>query len=241
MVVAMNIVNVSGYKFLRIYDIFMQRENLYEALGSLGVLGKIMLSAEGINLMLAGTRQQIDAFYAYMKQDSRYADMAFKESFSNEMPFDRLRIKYKQHIVPSPIPVDPEAGLPGMLPAKDLKTWLDEGREITILDTRNTYEIEEGAFDKAIHFDLDNFREIYDHLKACPEDMKKKPLVMYCTGGIRCEKGAPLAMEAGFEEVYQLEGGILKYFEEIGQEHYHGKCFVFDERETVSPKDIQGQ
>ena len=119
--------------------------------------------------------------------------------------------------------------------AKELKRWLDEGRPVTLLDTRNDYEVKLGTFKGAIDPDIKTFRGFPDAVRKLPEELKDQPVVMFCTGGIRCEKAGPFMEMEGFKHIYQLDGGILKYFEECGGDHYDGDCFVFDQRVGVDP------
>ena len=229
-----SVINISGYKFVRIYDTKALRVALRERLGALGLKGSIVLSPEGVNVMLAGDRDQIEGYYKLMQQDSRFADMVFKESPSQSQPFQRLTLKCKQHIVPADYQVDPAQRTGEYIEPQTLKAWLDEGREVVLLDTRNDYEIEHGTFVGAKDFHLKQFSE-FSHKAQQAQEMKDKTVVMFCTGGIRCEKASVLALDAGFKEVYQLDGGILKYFETCGDAHYQGDCFVFDERVAVKP------
>ena len=121
---------------------------------------------------------------------------------------------------------------PSITPA-ELKRWYEMGTDFVIIDTRNDYELEAGKFENALDIHLHEFKEFPDKIAPLPDTVKQKPVVLYCTGGIRCEKAAPLAQLAGFKEVYQLEGGILDYFKECGRDFFEGDCFVFDERRTV--------
>ncbi|MGC4004008.1 MAG: rhodanese-like domain-containing protein [Pirellulales bacterium] len=117
----------------------------------------------------------------------------------------------------------------------ELKTWLDEGRTVTLLDTRNEYEVKLGTFESATTLGIDRFRDFPRAVEALPEELKERPIVMFCTGGIRCEKAGPFMERQGFRNILQLDGGILKYFEECGGSHYRGECFVFDQRVGVDP------
>ena len=158
-----------------------------------------------------------------------FESIRFHETYSEFVPFQRLKVKLKKEIItirhPNTTP-DAEHRAPSISP-EELKQWLDEKRDITLLDTRNEYEISEGAFENAVNPHIQHFTE----LAGAVENLdKKKPMVMYCTGGIRCEKAALLLQEQGFENVYQLDGGILGYFAKVGGAHYEGRCFVFDER-----------
>ncbi len=147
-----------------------------------------------------------------------------------------MLVKIKKEIIAFGInSVDPIQRTSPKLKAAQLKQWLDEGRKVHLLDVRNDYEYDLGTFDNAIKMGLDHFREFPEAVARLPEDMKHEPVVMFCTGGIRCEKAGPFMEQAGFEQIYQLDGGILKYFEEVGGNHYHGECFVFDQRVAVDP------
>jgi UPF0176 protein len=145
-------------------------------------------------------------------------------------------VKIKKEIIAFGVEgIDPARRPTAKLPARTLKQWLDEGRPITLLDTRNDYEVRMGTFRGALPAHIDHFREFPDAVKRLPEELKDRPIVMFCTGGIRCEKAGPLMEREGFKHVHQLEGGILKYFEECGSAHYDGECFVFDRRVGVDP------
>lgn len=233
---ATNIINISTYKFVCIYDTHALRQAFRDVCGGLALKGTIIVSPEGINIGVAGTEDAIAVLENFLRNDTRLSDMVFKRSSSTEMPFERFVVKRKGHIVPTAIAVEAVEGTGTHLSAQTLKQWLDEGREFTLLDTRNDYEIEQGTFERAENFNLRNFKEIYAALDDCDEATKAKPMVMFCTGGIRCEKGLPLALRAGFKEVYQLDGGILRYLEECGAAHYQGGCYVFDQREAVDER-----
>jgi predicted sulfurtransferase len=145
-----------------------------------------------------------------------------------------MLVKVKKEIIPLGLPsVRPREKTGARLAPRELKRWLDEKRDMVLLDTRNDYEIDHGTFETAMSLRLDHFREFPERLAEVPAELRDKPLVMFCTGGIRCEKASVVAMAQGFREVYQLDGGILKYFEECGGEHYEGRCFVFDRRIAV--------
>ena len=230
------IVNISAYKFIDLTDLEDRRRRLREVVDRCELKGTILLSAEGINMFLAGGRAEMDAFLDILWQDPLFADIQPKESFSDTQPFNRMLIKIKQEIIAFGVDgVDPVRRTSPKMSATELKSWLDEGRKVHLLDTRNDYEIEVGTFANAIPAGVDNFREFPKAVRQLPESMKDEPVVMFCTGGIRCEKAGPFMQEAGFRQVYQLDGGILKYFEECGGDHYDGDCFVFDQRVALNP------
>jgi UPF0176 protein len=194
--------------------------------------GTVLLSEEGINLNLSGTKAAIAEFQTFLLADIRFADMTFRTSFSSGQPFKFMKVKIRKEIITMRRPEvrAADARAQGLAP-HELKKWLDENRDITILDTRNDYEVRFGTFKNATHFEIKDFSEFpaVAEKKLTPE----KPIVMFCTGGIRCEKAALHLQNAGFPEVYQLDGGILNYFSEVGGAHYDGECFVFDQRVSV--------
>ena len=240
----MSVVNISCYKFVTLTDREALRADLTARCLDLGLKGTILLAPEGINVFLAGSREAIDTIVAHLRADPRFADLAPKESLSAEPPFHRMRVRLKQEIITMKMPViRPEEGRAPSVDAATLKQWLDRGcddagRPVVMLDTRNDYEVTAGTFDDAVDFHIGVFSEFPPQLAAHRADFAGKTVVSFCTGGIRCEKAAIHMKAIGIEHVFQLEGGILKYFEEVGGAHFHGDCFVFDEREAVSA-DLQ--
>lgn len=233
----MKIINLAAYKFIRLTELDALRSTLKEACQAIGLKGTILLSEEGINLCLAGTAETVASFKAFLATDTRFADITFKESESDQNPYRRMLVKVKQEIIPLGLPdIDPEQQPAPAITPQQLKQWLDEQKEFILLDTRNNYEVEFGSFKDAITFDMRHFRTFPQYVEQLPEALKDKPIVSFCTGGIRCEKAAPLLLKQGFKEVYQLAGGILKYFEEYGDAHYEGDCYVFDHRIAVNPR-----
>jgi UPF0176 protein len=229
-------INISVYKFAPLSDLLPLRDRLRVLCAGLGLRGTILLSEEGINLFVAGTRETIDALLTVLHAVPGLEDLTPKESESDEQPFNRMLVKIKKEIIAFGIAgIDPaRRPAPKLAPAM-LKQWLDEGRPVTLLDTRNDYEIRMGTFRGAVPAGIEHFREFPDAVSRLPEELKQRPIVMFCTGGIRCEKAGPFMQKAGFENVHQLDGGILKYFEECGGAHYDGECFVFDRRVGVDP------
>jgi UPF0176 protein len=235
------IVNISCYRFVSLDD----RESLKAALTArcetLGLLGTILIAPEGINIFLAGSRAGIDGFMKSLHADPRFAGLVPKESVSTTPPFKKLRVRLKKEIITMKHPlIRPEAGRAPAVDAVTLARWLDRGcddagRPVVMLDTRNDYEVAVGAFALAVDYRLASFSEFPAALENGKAAFAGKTVVSYCTGGIRCEKAAIHMKAVGVEHVYQLDGGILKYFEETGGAHYDGDCFVFDERIAVAP------
>ena len=230
----MNIVNIAAYKFVNLTELDALQQQLLDVCLDLNIKGTILLSEEGINLILAGVANSIDTFITHLTNDTRFVDIDFKKSPSEKHPFRRMRVRLKEEIVTMKVPgVAPEKHTGKRISAQQLKQWLDENKEFNFIDTRNDYEIELGTFNKAVDFDIKKFSDYPEVIKQSTLD-RSKPTVTFCTGGIRCEKATVATMDAGFEDVYQLDGGILKYFEECGSDHYHGNCFVFDQRTSIT-------
>jgi UPF0176 protein len=228
--------NISVYKFTPLDDLVPLRDRLRIFTVARGLRGTILLSPEGINLFVAGQRADVAALLAELRAVGGLEDLAPKESLSDEQPFNRMLVKIKKEIIAFGVPgIDPARRPTAKLPARTLKQWLDEGRAITLLDTRNDYEVRLGTFRGARAAGIDHFREFPAAADKLPAALKDQPIVMFCTGGIRCEKAGPYLEKVGFKNVHQLEGGILKYFEECGGAHYEGECFVFDRRVGVDP------
>lgn len=232
------VLNISGYKFLNLPDPHALRARLLAPAQPLK--GTVLLAAEGINLFLAGAECDVEAFLAAVRSEPGLSDFEVKTSWSAQQPFRKLLLKVKREIIRMNHPaIQPQQGRAPAVNARTVKRWLDqghddEGREVVTLDTRNAFEVDAGTFDNAIDWRIDKFTEFPPALRAHKAELADKTVVSFCTGGIRCEKAAILMREEGLTHVYQLEGGILKYFEETDGAHYHGGCFVFDERRTLA-------
>jgi UPF0176 protein len=235
-------VNIAAYKFIT-FDNTEELRPQYQALcKELGLKGTILLTPEGINLFLSGPRAQIDRFLAWLRSDARFADIEVKESYSEEQSHKRMLVKIKKEIITMRMPlIQPELGrAPAVAPAT-LKRWLDQGHDdhgkpVVMVDTRNAFEVDVGTFDNTIDYRIDKFTEFPEVIAAHKDELAGKTVVTFCTGGIRCEKAAIHMQNIGYQDVYQLEGGILKYFEEVGGAHYTGDCFVFDYRTALNPQ-----
>jgi UPF0176 protein len=217
------------------------RERLLARAQALGLRGTVLLATEGINLFLAGDAQPLRDFLAWLQADTRLAGLPVKESWSHTLPFRRLRVKVKKEIIRMNHPtIRPQAGRAPAVDAQTLRRWLDQGhddlgRPVVTLDTRNAFEVDQGTFEGAIDWRLAKFSDFPAAAQAHRAQLAGKTVVSFCTGGIRCEKAALYLQEAGLTQVLQLEGGILRYFEEAGGAHYQGRCFVFDERQALDP------
>jgi predicted sulfurtransferase len=226
------ILNIAAYKFIRLPEERLKqlRQGLADACERADIKGTILLSPQGLNLFLAGLEENVFQFWRFLTSQSEFRDLIYKASFSAQIPFKRLRVKIKNAIIPLSADVPDRGQEDSYVSPKVLKCWLDEDHDVTLVDVRNDYEVHLGKFETAQQLGIDDFRtfpEAIDRLEATAKD---QAILLYCTGGIRCEKAVPLMRQQGFNRVYQLEGGILNYFEECGNAHFQGECFVFDER-----------
>lgn len=225
------VTNIAAYRFAHLRALVPLREHLISRCREWQLLGTILLSVEGINLFVSGAEPEIERLLAELRLVPGLNGLDPKYSESDERPFTRMLVKIKNEIIAFGVDgIDPAERPSPKLSPRELKQWLDEGRPVTLLDTRNNFEVKLGTFRNAVAIDIAHFRDFPKAAKELPESLKSQPIVMFCTGGIRCEKAGPYLQREGFEQVFQLDGGILKYFEECGGEHYKGDCFVFDKR-----------
>lgn len=235
------VLNISAYKFVPLPDTQPLRATLHGWARAAGLKGTILLAEEGINLFLAGGESDVRGFVQTLRQDSRFSDLAPKESWSEAQPFRKMLVKVKREIIRMNHPtIQPQAGRAPAVDAATVRRWLDQGhddagRPVVTLDTRNAFEVDHGTFEGAIDWRINKFSDFPAAVQAHRADLEGKTVVSFCTGGIRCEKAAIYLREAGLESVWQLDGGILKYFEETGGAHFRGNCFVFDERRALDP------
>ena len=230
-------VNIAAYQFAPLADLRTRRSSLLAQCREWNLQGTILLSPEGINLFAAGTAESIDRLLAELRSWPGLETLTPKFSETDHVPFNRMLVRLKKEIIAFGVPgIEPARRTSPKLAPRILKQWLDEGRPVTLLDTRNDYEIRLGTFKNALSVGIDHFRDFPSAAHRLPAELKEQPLVMFCTGGIRCEKAGPYLEREGFQQVFQLEGGILKYFEDCGNAHYQGECFVFDQRVGVDPQ-----
>lgn len=228
--------NIAGYKFVVLPDRDALRQPLKQQCDELGLKGTILLSFEGINIFIAGPEENINVFRTSLLGDERFADIEFKESYSEHQPFNRMNVRLKNEIISVGLPnfnrIEPDDG---RIRPQELHERLLNDDDLVLLDTRNTYETRLGTFQNAIELDLDTFRSFPEAIAKLDDEYKDKEIVMFCTGGVRCEKASVIMKDAGFTNIKQLEGGILGYFEQVGGDYWDGECFVFDKRVALLP------
>lgn len=237
------IVIAALYKFVALPDFKELREPLLAFCHSREIRGTLLLAHEGLNGTVSGTRYAIDQLLGYLKADPRLADLDHKESFEDEQPFYRMKVKLKKEIV--------TMGVEDIDPSVDAGTYVEPGDwnslisdpSVVLIDTRNDYECEIGTFKRAVNPNTKTFRELPQFVKENLDPHKHKKVAMFCTGGIRCEKSTAYLKKQGFDEVFHLKGGILKYLEEVPEDEslWQGECFVFDNRVAVNHRLEKGE
>ena len=224
------------YDFVRLDDYQSLQQPLLDVMLENRVKGTLLLANEGINGTIAGERAGIDAVLKWLKFDPRLKDLNHKESYDDTYPFYRSKVKLKKEIVTMGVEgIDPNRKVGTHVPASEWNALIADP-EVLLIDTRNDYEVEIGSFQNAVNPNTNSFREFPEYVEKHLDPERHKKIAMYCTGGIRCEKSTAYLKEKGFDEVYHLQGGILKYLEEVPQEEslWQGECFVFDNRVAVN-------
>lgn len=225
---------ITFYKFVQLNDFAELRQPLAALCQAKGIKGTILLAQEGINATLSGTEENLETVLTHLKQDPRLVDLTHKTSWAEEQPFERMKVKLKKEIVTLGQPVSPTQKVGTYVEPQDWNQVISDP-DVTVVDTRNHYEVDIGTFRGATDPETNSFREFPDYTAEQLDLAKHKKVAMFCTGGIRCEKASSYLLEQGFEQVYHLKGGILKYLEEVpaNESLWEGECFVFDERVTV--------
>jgi len=228
----MSIIVVTFYKFVVLADVADLQHKLIHIGQAQAIRGTILLAPEGINGTIAGSPGAIDAVINWLRSDHRFTDLEYKQSQAQTWPFDRLKVRIKSEIV--------TLGLPEVNPAEQVGTYVSPREwnqlitdpEVLVIDTRNQYEVEIGSFQGAINPKTRSFRQFPDYVRDQLDPSRHQKVALFCTGGIRCEKASSFLLAQGFQQVYHLKGGILKYLEDIAPEAslWQGECFVFDQR-----------
>jgi UPF0176 protein len=238
-----DVVVAALYRFAALPDFVALKDPLYQLMIEHEVRGTLLLAKEGINGTIAGSRQGIDLIMDWLKSDPRFADLEAKESYVDTPPFYRTKVKLKKEIVTMGVEgIDPNDIVGTYVEPADWNALIADP-EVLVLDTRNKYEVDIGSFENAINPETESFRELPAYVEKHLDPIKHKKVAMFCTGGIRCEKSTAFLKQQGFNEVYHLKGGILKYLEEVPETEskWRGECFVFDNRVTVNHQLEKGQ
>lgn len=229
-----NIIIAALYQFVALPDYIQLKPRLLDFCQAQNLRGTLLLASEGINGTVAGSRQAVDALLTFLHQDGRFDNLEYKESLSDHWPFHRMKVALKKEIVTLGVPsVDPTCMVGQYVEPKDWNTLISDP-DVLVVDTRNQYEYDIGTFKGAVNPETTNFRQFPDYASQLDQQQHKK-IAMFCTGGIRCEKATAYLLQQGFEEVFHLKGGILKYLEEVPAKEslWQGECFVFDQRVAV--------
>lgn len=230
------ILNIAAYRFVEVNDPETLVARLHELAESQALLGTILIAREGLNLFLAGPDKGIECFVDGLRTDPRFTGIVVKRSYSKTRPFARLKARVKPEIISFRQPDSkPLAGRAPAVEPEELARWIangedDQGNPLILLDTRNQQEVAFGSFAGAMTLPINKFTELPAAISERRDALEGATVVSFCTGGIRCEKAALWMKSEGFANVFQLDGGILGYFEQVGGYGYEGRCFVFDER-----------
>jgi UPF0176 protein len=231
----MNIANITGYKFTPIDDELLLRETILKYSTDLNLKGTVLISSKGLNFSVSGTKKNIDNFIVFIHSDKRFSDVDIKITYNKYQPFRKMLVRIKKEIISMGVEeINPFQFTGQKISPKELNNKLDNNEEIVLLDTRNEYEVRLGTFKNALDLDLDSFRDFPEEIEKLREELNGKEVVMFCTGGIRCEKASALMLKNGFENIKQIEGGVINYFQETGGKHWNGDCFVFDDRVALN-------
>ena len=236
----MNIANITGYKFTPIDDELLLRETILKYSTDLNLKGTVLISSKGLNFSVSGTKKNIDNFIVFIHSDKRFSDVDIKITYNEYQPFRKMLVRIKKEIISMGVEeINPFQFTGQKISPKELNNKLDNNEEIVLLDTRNEYEVRLGTFKNALDLDLDSFRDFPEEIEKLREELNGKEVVMFCTGGIRCEKASALMLKNGFENIKQIEGGVINYFQETGGKHWNGDCFVFDDRVALNKNLVE--
>tara|TARA_B100000035_G_scaffold37592_1_gene28382 strand:- start:132 stop:968 length:837 start_codon:yes stop_codon:yes gene_type:complete len=227
----LDVLNIAGYKFEPLDNVEVLVPEFQSVCDDLELKGSVYLSPNGINFSIAGSKEAVEQYLHFMEKDKRFLDIPLKKTYSETQPFRRMKVRPKKEIISlGRDDINPRELTGNYVTPKELYTMYENNDDVIVLDTRNEYETRVGLFENAVDLQLDTFRDFPEAIEQLPKEYKDKQIVMYCTGGIRCEKASAVMLKAGFTDVKQLKGGVLDYFKETGGKYWNGDCFVFDER-----------
>ena len=225
------ITNITGYKFTKISNKYSLKDKILSECNRYNLKGTVLISDKGINFSIAGNNRNIDKFIKFIKNDSRFVDIDIKTTYNEYQPFRKMLVRIKKEIISMGIEdINPSESTGEKIDPLELVKRLDEDKDIILLDTRNEYEVRLGTFENSIDLNLDSFRDFPKQIQNLKDTLGNKEIVMFCTGGVRCEKASALMIRNGFTNVKQIDGGIINYFKITGGKYWNGDCFVFDDR-----------
>ena len=234
----MNIANITGYKFTPIEDTSNLQKDISNCSNKLKLKGTVLISNKGLNFSIAGTRDNVDTFIEFLYTYERFKNMPIKTTYNDYQPFRKMLVRIKKEIISMGVDdIDPFVFTGAKISPLELNEKLNNNEDVVLLDTRNEYEVRLGTFENAIDLNLDSFRDFPNEMEYLKKTLEGKDIVMFCTGGVRCEKASALMLKNGFKNVRQIDGGIINYFKETGGNHWKGDCFVFDDRVALD-KDL---
>lgn len=234
----MNIANITGYKFTPIEDTSNLQKDISNCCTKLKLKGTVLISKKGLNFSIAGTRDNVDTFIEFLYSYERFKNMPIKTTYNDYQPFRKMLVRIKKEIISMGVDdIDPFVFSGAKISPMELNEKLNNNEDVVLLDTRNEYEVRLGTFENAIDLNLDSFRDFPNEMEYLKKTLEGKDIVMFCTGGVRCEKASALMLKNGFKNVRQIDGGIINYFKETGGNHWKGDCFVFDDRVALD-KDL---
>ena len=227
--------NITGYKFIKISDKQILKKELVAECNRLALKGTVLISDKGINFSISGTAKNIQILIKFLRKDSRFEDIDLKTTFNEYQPFRKMLVRIKKEIISMGIDgIDPSNLTATKIDPIELVEKLDKNNDLILLDIRNEYEVRLGTFENAIDLNLDSFRDFPEQINKLKNTLEEKEIIMFCTGGIRCEKASALMIKNGFKNVKQIDGGVINYFIQTGGRHWNGDCFVFDDRVALN-------
>lgn len=229
------ILNITGYKFIKISDKQLLKDKIIKECNLLTLKGTVLISDKGINLSIAGKKSNINKFIIFLRNDPRFEDIDIKTTYNKYQPFRKMLVRIKKEIISMGIEdINPSDFTGEKIDPLDLVEKLDKNKDVVLLDTRNEYEVRLGTFENAIDLNLDSFRDFPEQINNLKNTLEGKEIVMFCTGGVRCEKASTLMIKNGFKNVKQIDGGVINYFIKTGGKYWNGDCFVFDDRVALN-------